>query len=335
MKKFKLLIIILLLIAISFMYAKKQKTISKVFEGKKIIKIYTISADCVIEKSNDTKIYLDITYTYDAKKYTPAFIEKSNYLKLKEKFNGSSKGKSLWNLKIPENSEVIFNSASGDLEISNLSLNIDSNTASGDFDLKDIIGKIDISTASGDMKLYDFKGNLSFDSASGNLQIKNMEGNITYSTASGDTKANKIIGNIKIKSASGDLVINGTKGAINAKTASGEIIINKVLFNGDSTFKSASGDISISLSGKNNHNLAISTASGDVELDFKGNKIHGYFELITKKSNSDDIYSPFEFENSEIYKEWGKNMVKKTIILENKTPKTKISSYSGSIKIKN
>ena len=338
MRKLRQFIIIFLSITVAFVYAREEKTISRVFKGKDTIKINTVSGDCVIEKSSDSKIYVDVTFTFDPKRFIPEFVEGNGTLKIKEEFKGrgSSRGRSLWKIKIPNKLKVIFNSASGDLRISDLSLKLKSNTASGDFKLENLKGKVTLSTASGDLKLYSLKGNLIYDSASGDLKIKKVNGSINYSTASGDTNASNITGNIDVKTASGDINLDKVEGEMSCKTASGEIKIVDAIIKGKSSLKTASGDINLILSKTCNYDLVLSTASGDAVLDYNGNEITGFFTMITKKSNEDEISAPFNFDNSEIFiKEWSKKkMIKKTTKVKGKTPKIKMSSYSGSIIIK-
>jgi len=109
-----------------------------------------------------------------------------------------------------------------------------------------------LSTASGDIKVRDVRGDLDAHSASGDVHFENVTGQVRAKTASGDVAFKQIYGLANAESASGDVSVDITK-----------------LEGNDHQMKvsTASGDVNVKLPANPDVEVEISTVSGSVETD--------------------------------------------------------------------
>jgi len=74
--------------------------------------------------------------------------------------------------------------------------------------------------------------------------------------------------------------------------------------------------------------LDVSTASGRATLDYDGNPIKGFFEMVSKDRRG-RIKCPFDFEDEERFDRWGDTYVRKTFTREGNEPRITIQTASG------
>ena len=311
MKKFALSLIF---VSSLFFITNAQKVVNKVFKVKETVTISTVSGDCIIKKGNENEIKVHLSYTYDDDCFSPEFNEESDLLEIKEDFDGRCNGKSEWTITVPENTNVKFNSASGDVEITEVSKSIYANTASGDIKLSSLRGEIKVNSASGDIKL------------------NTINASLKLNTASGDIYAEKIKGKIKINTASGDIDIKNANGELKINSASGEIEAESIVISSKSSFNTASGDVEVSLAKSSINDLTLSSASGDVTLDYNGNNLSGFYEF-TARVKKGRIISPVKFDKEEVITKNGKKYDVKSFTKGNSTPIILIKTSSGTAKL--
>ena len=100
---------------------------------------------------------------------------------------------------------------------------------SGDVEVSDIIGPVKASSTSGDLELNKIEGRIEARSTSGNVDVANTQSQIM------------------VQSTSGEIVLNSVTGQYSVRATSGDIEGSDVELNGDSEFKTSSGDIDIEL----------------------------------------------------------------------------------------
>ncbi|MCK4559511.1 MAG: DUF4097 family beta strand repeat protein [Calditrichia bacterium] len=312
-----ILFVSMLLIGWSVLYAQEMKEINKTFEAKKNVRIQTVSGDCIIKAGDPGKITVHVEYSERAEDSFEADMqEKSNSLKLRERWYGSSSGGRVkWTVTVPPETEIEFSTASGDLSVEEINNMLDASTASGDITIENSQGEFEISTASGDINIVDSKGEFDFSTASGDIKSSQMTGEMDFSTASGDIKMRNSEGFFELSCASGDIDASG------------------ITIKEESTFSTASGDVEVKLAESSEFDLDLSTASGDVTLDYNGNEIRGYFEFTAKK-RSGNIRSPIDFDKEEEYGRNGDEYMRKSFSKGGNTPKIFISTASGRVVLK-
>lgn len=315
-KSLPIIFSILFIFSVIILFAQDQKEIHKTFEAKERVRIETASGDCNIKSGNEGEIKVDVIYSVNPEDAFEADIqEKSNEIKIKERWRGRSSGRVTWTITVPKGTEVRVSTASGDLSVDGIENEIEASTASGDVTILDSQGKLDISTASGDVEVLDSGGELDL------------------STASGDVKASGVNGEIELSTASGDIRVKKSKGMFDLSCASGDIEISGIVLSEESSFSTASGDIEVKLAESSEYDIECSAASGDIELDYDGNEVKGYFEFSTKK-HSGSIRSPYDFDTEEEYEQGSRTYVRKTFSKGGKTPRILLSSSSGNVELK-
>jgi DUF4097 and DUF4098 domain-containing protein YvlB len=203
-------------------------------------------------------------------------------------------GYSSWTVTVPGKTDIDFSSASGGLLASGLESEVDAEAASGDIKVEDIKGKLRIQAASGD------------------IRIKKSDGAVT------------------VKTASGDIDINGSKGVFKIKCASGDINASEIVLKGESAFKTASGEIRVRLAKTSEYDMDLTSASGDITLDYNGNPVKGYFEFKGKRRH---INSEIPFDNEdESYKY--SPFVKRHFKKGGGFPEVSLQTVSGDLELK-
>ncbi len=344
MKKLIVLFLMLLLVTMITSLSSKsvkgkditvrEKEISKTFKSKRVVKIRTVSGDCIVKKGKEKRINVKIIYTFDENYYKPGMREEDDTLVLSENFKGSSSpGNSGWVITVPDKTKIDFKSASGNFSIKGLTCELSAKTASGDFKIDNIKGNIKITTASGDLQSKKVHGRISFKSAGGDSEVKDITGGIEIRSASGDIEAKRIDGEFVIKTSSGNIKIEDSKGSYNIESVSGEIEVEGITLQNESSFETVSGEISVRLSKSSDYDLCLESTSGDVVLDFNGNPIKGSFEFIVKKEGG-EIISPIKFDGVDEYYGNGRKYIRKYFKKGSSKPKITIKTYSGDAELR-
>lgn len=293
-----------------------QQTITKTYDGVRDIHLNTSAGDGIIKKGKSNQVKVTLEYTYDDDSFEPIFEQNGTRLELREEFERGSRtsGRSTWTLEIPDDIDLSFNTASGDLQIDDLKIEVDANHASGNVELRGLTGNIDINTASGD------------------IDIDNLDGELRANTASGSIEVADSKGDLDINAASGNIRINRVTGAFGVNVASADIVANGLVITGSSHFNSASGDTEVVLAYVLNHDISVNSGSGDAVLDFNGNKIEGEIVMKASKRNG-RIEAPFSFDK-EYEEDKGRQVIMiKEAKIGNKDIRIRVSTGSGTARI--
>jgi DUF4097 and DUF4098 domain-containing protein YvlB len=292
-------------------YAQEEEEMHKTFKAKRSVRIQTVSGDCVVKRGSSDKIQVDLVYSVEPKKsFEPEFQERGDVLRLKERWYGSSSGEVIWTLTVPPKTEIDFSTASGDLSIDGMTSSFEANTASGEITVKNSEGQFDFSTASGDIILEDSQGEFDLSTASGEIEAYNIGGLIDLSTASGD------------------IDVTDSKGTYDLSCASGNIDASDILVEEESFFSTASGKVYVKPAESPEYDLELSSASGNVTLDYNGNPIKGYFEFTARKRRG-RIVSPVAFDKEEEFERHDRTYVRKSFTKGSGEPRIYIETASG------
>ena len=136
----------------------------------------------------------------------------------------------------------------------------------------------------------------------------------------------------KIKTASGEINISDSKGEFTLGTASGDIEASNMEFTAESSLSTASGEISVELAKSLTYDMTLSTASGNVDLDYNGNDVKGFFEFTARKDKG-KIVSPFKFDKEEVIEKNGKEYDKKSFTKGGVSPKVYLKTASGTVRL--
>jgi len=165
----------------------------------------------------------------------------------------------------------------------------------------------------------------------GDISLENVQGDADLSTASGDIKARRLKGKIEMSTASGDIKISEAEGSLELSCASGDIEADKVILKEASSFSTASGDVEVGLAQSPVDDLELSSASGDIALDYNGNDLKGYFECTVQKEHG-RIIAPVTFRKEEEFERHGETYIQRSFSRGEK-PKIILETSSGSIRL--
>lgn len=329
---------VVLLLACGLSDAGWGKEIHKTFDGIKAVELSSVSGDCVVKTHASGEVIVDLSYDDDLEEVmTYAFNEAGTTLAIEERWKrhwgGSSEGRIVWTLTVPAGTAIDFETASGDITASGLSRSFEASTASGDLDLRDMEAEIEASTASGDVLLANLSGKLRISTASGDIRVEKSGGGMRLSTASGDITAVGVGDEIKLSAASGDIDLSDAKGIFDVSCASGGITADGITIAGASEFSVASGDVEVTLAETSEFDLELSSASGDVLLDFNGNPVKGRFEFMARKGRG-HIACPFDFDNEEEFEEHGQTYVRKSLSVKGEEPVILLHTATGKAELR-
>ena len=327
-----------ILVASSFIDTASAEEVRKTFDGISKVDLSSISGDCVVRTHSSNEVIVELFYDVKPEGlFDPEMKKSGSTLVLKEKWkkrkNLSTSGEIIWTLTVPADTEIEFSTASGDITASGLTKSIEASTASGDIKLENMKADVDISTASGDADLVNLKGDIEISTASGDIDIVESSGDIELSTASGDIKADGVRGEIDLGAASGDISISDSRGTFDVGCASGDIDVKGVTIEGESEFSVASGSVEVLLAETCGYDLELSSASGNVVLDYNGNEIKGFFEFTAHKRRG-KISCPFDFDKEEEFEEHDETYLRKSFSRNGDTPKVELSTASGKAVLK-
>ena len=156
-----------------------------------------------------------------------------------------------YKISVPESTELIASTGSGDISLETLSRFVHVSVGSGDIDVNSITDGASISSGSGDISGEKLDGDFEVSTGSGdvNLGFDDNKGDVEISVGSGDIKLNNIAGSVNISTGSGDVYV------------SGEPFSNWEI-------RTASGDIDFELKDKMGFDLFAETSSGDINSEY-------------------------------------------------------------------
>jgi hypothetical protein len=311
---FNLIAIVALLLPLTLL---AQKEMTKTFSGIKKIKMGTASGSCVIKKSDNATVKVELKYTYDDDDYTPSFDQQGDVLVVKEKFHSnSSNGSADWKLTVPDHLSIQFTTGSGDIEASGLAMDLKATAGSGDFVFTGTTGELECTTGSGDVELENVGGTIKATSGSGGFRVRSAKGNLHLTSGSGNHRISESVAELQVTTGSGSINCTG------------------ITLEGSSSFTTGSGTAEVQLAASPKHDLAVSSGSGNAIVNFGGNEINGEIVMKASKKNG-NIDAPFEFDKTEEISHSKNDVtIQKTAVKGTGKPRISISTGSGDAVLK-
>ena len=276
--------------------AGEKKVIEKTFDRVEEIRIETVLGGCTIEKGGDG-IEVRLEYTYDDEDFKARFREKGGALYVEEVISGDDlEGESHWTIRVPAGISVEFESATGSLEASGLSGELEASSGTGSISIGDFAGELEVSSGTGDIEISGCKGELEAGSGTGDVVIERCVGDYELSSGTGDVEAR-------------DFEI----------AATGE-------------FSSGTGETEIELPGGEDYELDVSSGTGDAGIDCRGRDLDAYVEMRTGRK-AGRIRSSFGFDGEE-ESEGDNGHILKYLTSGNGKRKISISTGTGTARLK-
>ena len=185
------------------------------FEDIKLIKVKTLSGDCVIEKGQTGEVSVNVVKGYTPRKSCKTIVrDDGETLEITEEITGTGSGRStVWTLAVPDDIEVEFFSTSGGMTISDVEGSFSGNTASGNYEMINCRGNFSFNTASGGYNIRNCRGMFKINSASGDIGAVGLEIDASSTLASASGSVNVKVGktpehDLNVGSASGKAVLD-------------------------------------------------------------------------------------------------------------------------------
>ncbi len=316
------------------------------FSGVNRIEVDGTSGDIAIFKAEGRQGYVELEQNVMPRENFRGEVDQSgNTLRVAEHWRGrTTHGHVAWRIYLPAGGDglrITIDTASGDLEATDVAAGFRFETASGDIDLRGVqLGEGSrFDTASGDIDLSDMTvtDGASFDTASGDISLDDVTvGNdVDFDTASGDiTLENVTIGEgCDFSTASGEVRAYNSRGALELDSASGDVDIRECVLTGPSQFSTASGDVDISLNDMVQHDLEGSSASGDVTLSID-DWGRNFTLILVKRRDRGRLTCPFEYTSERTFERYDYVYEEKIVQQGSGGPEIRISTASGNLVIR-
>jgi hypothetical protein len=265
---------------------KPQQEQTKTFTRIRSLRIALASGDCELRKSTDPTVTVNLQFE-ESSGTKPAMLQEKDKLIISEEVKGPvGNGKSKWTITVPDDLPITFHSISGKLQISDLKLKFVGASDRGPLLFSRVTGDIDVSVVSGDLDIEDFLGML-------NARI-----------GSGHTHISRSVGEIKIDGDGGPIVVSESKAKFRISNNTGDVVARNVSLGGSSKFTSTGGNAEIRLSATPQHDLFVSSGSGEALVAFNGNNLQGKI-IMRAGMKSGRINAPFGFEK-EVETDYGR-----------------------------
>jgi DUF4097 and DUF4098 domain-containing protein YvlB len=297
------------------------------FSGVDRIDVDGVSGDILVQPADGDALVVELDADVEPEdNFRPSVEQRGSRVSIDEKWHGrNSHGHVEWTLYVPAQEappELTIDTASGGLTGRDVALRIELDTASGDIELSNVdLGEdSDFDTASGDYRIEDMtiSGDCRFDTASGDLKLTNLvlEKGCKFSTASGDVEA------------------RGCRGYFDLSTASGDVDVRDCQIEGWGELSTASGDVSVSLDHLPAEGLEASSASGNVHLD-----VADYgddFKLVlVKRKDRGRISCPFEYTSERTFFDNDHEYEEKIVDRGSGAPEIELRTASGRVTVRN
>jgi DUF4097 and DUF4098 domain-containing protein YvlB len=134
----------------------------------------------------------------------------------------------------------------------------------------------------GNIEIKNITGNIDGSTQGGNIELSNIKGYSDMSTLGGNITAKEFDGNIKVETRGGNIILNGKNGSINANTFGGNIDLDYSGENSGIDLTTKGGSITLNIPSSLNADADIRTTVGSITSAFgtpKKNSISS--ELVT------------------------------------------------------
>lgn len=307
-----LLPIAFLLFSVQIAFAQ-TKTVKKSYNDIDKIELEVISGDIEIGASSNGKVQL--AGEYDPDQVQVSITNNNGILRIKEKKRARRMNEaSSWTLKIPNDIMIRSNTASGNVQVEDVNLELYCNTGSGNFSFENIQGLIQLNTGSGNIMLLESQANANCNTGSGNIKINGSNGKLGLNTGSGRIN------------------LDGATGEISANSGSGNVTGNNMKITGASSFNTGSGNVTLSLAAEPSGDVRVNAGSGNSTLDMNGFKFRGELVMQCNQKNG-SISAPYTFDREKVISSGQNQIVRKTKKFGSSGSKIQVSTGSGRAKV--
>lgn len=295
---------------------REAKVVEKSFDGIERLRIDLVLGGCRIEQGRGGKVEVRLEYTYDDDVFEFEMSERGGALSLEEEFAGDDpKGDSDWTIVVPKGIEISFESATGGLEVAG------------------VTGEIEASSGTGSIVITGFEGEVEASSGTGRVSVTGSKGEFEVSSGTGKVAIEDCSGILEASSGTGDVTVMKVKADIDASSGTGNVEAREVELLENGEFSSGTGRAEIDLPKGGSYDLEVSSGTGNAVVDCGGRKIDGYVEMTARKRGG-RISSGFDFDGEEEYTRGDDEYVRKHFTAGRGESRIRISTGTGTAKLK-
>lgn len=182
------------------------------------------------------------------------------------------------------------------------------------------------------------------DGSSTDFEITGFNGSINAHYASTKFNIASVKGNIELSMAQLDARIDNSEGSFKFSSAGGSIRADDLTITGNSSFRSGTGSVRISLARTPSADLYVGSNFNKAQISFNDHPVSGYFELIAR-ADKGSIISPYKFDKEETFSDdikryrddsdFGKksDYYRKSFIRGDSKPKITIKTVTGTAQL--
>ena len=130
-------------------------------------------------------------------------------------------------IQVPADMVLKIDDGSGDIEIKNVSANIELEDGSGDLSIQGG-HNLSITDGSGSVSITNTTGKLTLEDGSGSINLNGIGCNTNIDDGSGDMTVTNVNGHVVIDDGSGDIEVDNTKGLSIVEAGSGDLSIDNI-----------------------------------------------------------------------------------------------------------
>ncbi|QQX80196.1 hypothetical protein JK628_22465 [Shewanella sp. KX20019] len=130
-------------------------------------------------------------------------------------------------IQVPADMMLKLEDGSGDIEISNVTANIQLEDGSGDLSIQGG-NNLNIIDGSGSVSISNTTGTLTLEDGSGSINLNGIGGDTNIDDGSGDMTVTNVNGHVVIDDGSGDIEVDNTKGLSIVDSGSGDLSVDNI-----------------------------------------------------------------------------------------------------------
>lgn len=258
----------------------QEKTVNETYDNIKRIELNIISGNLEIGASSSDQV--QVTGTYDEQQIQVKISNSNGKLVIEEKSRQNRMNRSSrWTLLVPNELKINSNSASGNVTVEDIAVNLYSNTGSGNYTFSAVQGRLQLNTGSGNVNIDDSDAAFNCNTGSGNVGVNGSKGNLSLNTGSGN------------------IILDNSGGSISANTGSGQVRGTNMNLTGPSSFNTGSGNATVGLSTSPKGDLSVNSGSGNASLALNGVSFNGELVMQCNEKNG-RISAPFSFDSEKV-----------------------------------
>lgn len=127
---------------------------------------------------------------------------------------------------------------------------------------------LDVKTSNGKINVAGPTKDVVAQSSNGGIQVKGAKGTVNLNTSNGSIQVNGGSGKLDLKTSNGSITVDSSRAEIDASTSNGSIQFSGELADGDHTFHSSNGRITLNLPSNAQFRIDAKTSNAPIKTDF-------------------------------------------------------------------